>query len=63
MNHLPLLLIHHVPSLILSLTHLLEDHFRLLDPQHLSLPLESFYSHHAQSVRAVVVIGLCLLTA
>ncbi|XP_062074164.1 glyoxylate/hydroxypyruvate reductase HPR3-like [Humulus lupulus] len=62
-NHLPPILIHRTPLfLFLDLINLLKKHFRLLDPHQSPLPLQSFYSRHAHSVRALVVIGLCPVT-
>ncbi|KAM6588056.1 hypothetical protein CsatA_010661 [Cannabis sativa] len=63
-NDLPSILIHRNPAFnFLPLTNLLKNHFRLLDPhQSPDLPLHSFYSRHAHSVRALVIFGLCPVT-
>ncbi|KAF3448456.1 hypothetical protein FNV43_RR09169 [Rhamnella rubrinervis] len=62
-NHLPLILVHRLPSFDLALTNILQTHFRILDPLHSSQPLDSFLTSHAQSVRALIVYALSPLTA
>ncbi|XP_062074165.1 glyoxylate/hydroxypyruvate reductase HPR3-like [Humulus lupulus] len=62
-QHLPPILIHRTPSVSFPpLTNLLKNHFRLLDPHLSPLPLHSFYSRHAHSVRVLVVVELTQVT-
>lgn len=63
-DHLPLVLLHRIPSFDTPFTSLLQTHFRVLDPHSSSQPFHAFVSgHHAQSVRVVVVEDLTTLTA
>lgn len=63
-DHLPLVLVHRLPSFDIPLTPLLQSHFIVLDPHHSShSPPNSFLYSQAQSVRALVVYGPCPLTA
>ncbi|KAL5552192.1 hypothetical protein UlMin_002368 [Ulmus minor] len=63
-EQLPCVLVHRSPSIGRHfLINTLAPHFRLLDPHKSSIPIDSFLSLHAPSIRALLIAGLSPVTA